>query len=255
LAVLWWAWVGYSWLTSVVNPEEGAVRLVIFAAMAGLLVVSLCVPEAFGDLGLTFAIAYGIVRAAQIALFWISSRDDEGLRKSVAGLAISTAIAVGILIGASFLDGTAQGLAWLLAIVLDMGGPFFFGVTGWRLVPEHFAERHGLIIIIALGESIVAIGAGVTAGVTAGIVAAAVLGIVLAAMMWWAYFDVVALVAGRRLGLGIGLLALIPVAVELPAIVTLAILTAIACGLIAYEAIRYSESRGRVRHNPATEAL
>ena len=65
LAVLWWSWVGYAWLTSVVDPEEGAVRLVIFAAMAALLVAALCVPDAFGDLGLTFAIAYGVVRASR----------------------------------------------------------------------------------------------------------------------------------------------------------------------------------------------
>ena len=80
-----------------------------------------------------------------------------------------------------------------------MGGPFLFGSEGWRLVPGHFAERHGLIIIIALGESIVAIGVGAEAHLTAGIAAAAVLGIALAAALWWIYFDVVALVSARRL--------------------------------------------------------
>ena len=80
-----------------------------------------------------------------------------------------------------------------------MAGPYFFGAEGWILVPEHFAERHGLIIIIALGESIVAIGVGAEQALTVGIAAAAVLGIALAATLWWAYFDVVALVAARRL--------------------------------------------------------
>ncbi|MFP5291261.1 MAG: low temperature requirement protein A, partial [Actinomycetes bacterium] len=75
LGLLWWSWVGYAWLTSVVNPEEGGVRLVLFAAMAALLVASLCVPDAYGDLGLTLVVAYGAVRAAQIALFVIASRD------------------------------------------------------------------------------------------------------------------------------------------------------------------------------------
>lgn len=65
LGVLWWAWVGYAWLTSVVDPEEGAVRIAIFGAMAALLVVSLCVPQAFEDLGLTFAVSYGLVRVGQ----------------------------------------------------------------------------------------------------------------------------------------------------------------------------------------------
>ena len=201
LAVLWWAWVGYAWLTSVIEPEEGAVRIVIFAAMAGLIVVALCVPEAFGDRALLFAVAYGVVRAAQIALFVIASRDDPGLRRSVVSLAISSAIGVGLLTGASFLDGGAQEALWVLAIVLDWGGPALFGMRGWRLVPGHFAERHSLVIILALGESIVALGAAAHVELTAGEVTAAVLGIGLAAALWWMYFDVVALVTARRLTL------------------------------------------------------
>src|SRR5436309_12582532 len=83
LGVLWWSWVGYAWLTSVVDPEEGVVRLAMFAAMAALLVVALCIPHAFGNLGLLFAGAYGAVRTAQIALFVLASRDDPALRRSV----------------------------------------------------------------------------------------------------------------------------------------------------------------------------
>src|SRR3954452_13059033 len=74
LGVLWWAWAGYAWLTSVVDPEEGDVRIVIFAAMGALLIVAICVPDAFGDLALEFALAYGVGRAAHIALFSIASR-------------------------------------------------------------------------------------------------------------------------------------------------------------------------------------
>ncbi|MGI9029302.1 MAG: low temperature requirement protein A, partial [Ilumatobacteraceae bacterium] len=199
LAVLWWSWVGYAWLTSVVDPEEGAVRLVIFAAMAALLVAALCVPAAFGDLDLLFAVAYGVVRFAQIGLFLLASRDEPQLRRSVIGLAIGTALGVGLLTAASFLDGWAKGALWILAIVLDVGEPYLFGVEGWPLHPEHFAEWHGLVIIIALGESIVAIGVGADSGVDAGIVAAAVIGIALAAAQWWAYFDVVSIVATKRL--------------------------------------------------------
>jgi low temperature requirement protein LtrA len=334
LAVLWWSWGGYAWLTSVINPEEGAVRIAIFAAMAAFLVVALSVPQAFGDLGLLFAGAYAVVRIAHIALFWIASREDPDLRGSVSWLAMSTAVGVGLLVVASALDGVAQGAVWALAVVLDYGGPFFLGAAGWKLVPEHFAERFGLIIIIALGESIVAIGAGVTGAVTVGVVVAAILGVTLTAMMWWAYFDVVALVATRRLasiedrqeqnetardsygylhgpmvagiilvalglkktigdvdeplkivpafaliggfaiyllahvafrwrnvhtvnrrrlGLGICLFALLPLAVEISSLATLAILTAVACALIAYEAIRYAEHRDRVRHQVAAE--
>ncbi len=110
-AVLWWSWVGYAWLTSVLDPEEDAVRIVIFAAMAALLVVALCVPQSFGDLGLAFALAYGAVRVAHIFLFMLASRDDPNLRRSVIGLAISTALGVAILVAASFLDGLPAGRA------------------------------------------------------------------------------------------------------------------------------------------------
>jgi low temperature requirement protein LtrA len=199
LGVMWWSWVGYAWLTSVVDPEEGSVRLVMLAAMAAFLVVALCVPGAFGDEALLLACAYFVVRFSQIGLFVIASRDDPGLHHAVAGLAISTAIGTGLLIIASFLDGVAQGAVWALALALDMGGPMLIDPSGWRLEPGHFAERHGLIVIIALGESIVAIGVGAEAGVDAGIVIAAALGVAIAGALWWLYFDVVALVAERRL--------------------------------------------------------
>jgi len=200
LAVMWWAWGGYTWLCSVVDPEEGSVRLAMFTAMAALLVVALAIPQAFGEDALIFAIAYGIVRVMQVALLLIAGRDDEGLRHSASGLAISTAIGVGLLTAASFTDGGVQGAIWAIAIVLDVGGPLVIDSSGWRLVPEHFAERHGLIVIIALGESIVAIGVGAeVSGLNASVIAAAVFGTAVAAAMWWLYFDVVALVAARRL--------------------------------------------------------
>ena len=329
LGVLWWSWTGYAWLTSVVDPEEGAVRIAIFAAMAAFLIVAICVPEAFDELALEFALAYGAVRGAHIALFMLASRGDPALRQSTVGLAGGTALGVGLLMSASLLDGLAQAAVWALALLLDMGEPFLFGSEGWRLVPAHFAERHGLIIIIALGESIVAIGAGAAAHLTAGIVAAAVLGIALAAALWWVYFDVVALVSARRLArapegrernelardsysylhlpmvagivlvafglkktlgqvddpldtlpafallggvafyllghvafrfrhihsinrqrllLALVLFAMLPAAVELPALATLAIVTALLCALIVYETISYGEGRDRVRH-------
>lgn len=199
MGVLWWSWSGYAWLTSVVDPDEGAVRLAMFAAMAAFLVCALCIPEAFADNALLFAAAYGVVRLAHIALFALASRDDPALRRSVISLAVSTAISVGLLAAAAATDDVLQGAIWSLALLLDVTGPYFFGVEGWKLMPEHFAERFGLIVIIALGESIVAIGVGAEVGVDAGVVAAAVLGTAGAAALWWLYFDVVAIVAARRL--------------------------------------------------------
>jgi low temperature requirement protein LtrA len=199
LAVLWWSWGGYAWLTSVVDPEEGTVRLAMFAAMAAFLVAALCVPGAFGSEAVLFACAYAVVRGAHIALFMIASREDPQLRHSVLGLAISTAIGVGLLLAAAFAGGTVQLVLWAVALLVDLGGPYLFGVEGWKLVPGHFAERHGAIVIIALGESIVAIGIAAKPTIGAGVVAAAVLGVVIAAALWWTYFDVTAIVAGRRL--------------------------------------------------------
>jgi low temperature requirement protein LtrA len=199
LGMLWWAWTGYSWLTSVLDPEEGAVRLVMFGAMAALLIVSICVPHAFANLALAFALLYGAVRIAHIGLFMLASPEDDGLRHSVLSLAASTAVAVTLLATASLFDGLAQGALWALALFLDMAGPYFFGSEGWKLAPGHFAERHGLVVIIALGESIVAIGLGASGVLDLGIGTAAVLGVALTAAMWWVYFDVVAIVAGKRL--------------------------------------------------------
>ena len=199
LGMLWWSWVGYAWLTSVLDPQEGSVRLVMFAAMAAFLVASLCVPGAFTTEAFGFAAAYAVVRAAHIALFLLASRDDGALRHSVNGLAASTAIAVGLLFLAAFTSGHLRVGIWGFALALDAGGPYLFGADGWKLVPAHFVDRHAAIIIIALGESIIALGVGARTRLGGGIVTAAVLGVLVAAMLWWVYFDIAALVAGRRL--------------------------------------------------------
>jgi low temperature requirement protein LtrA len=199
LALLWWSWGGYAWLTSLIDPEEGVVRIHMFGAMAAALVASLCVPEAFGDLGLAFAMAYGVLRIAHLGLYTIAARGEPDLRRSIADLAVGTAIGLGLLVAASFVDGWPKGALWAVALLFDFGIPFFAGVGGWKLVPEHFAERYGLFILIALGESVVAIGVGAGADVTFGVVVAAVIGVAILAAMWWAYFDVTALVAAERL--------------------------------------------------------
>lgn len=200
LAVLWWGWTAYAWLTSVIDPEQDAIRITMFAAMGAMLVVSMCVPQAFGDLALPFALAYLAVRTIQIVLFVLASPEDPDLRRSVVWLGLSSAISVGLLVAAAFVDAPGRELLWVLAIVADFGGPLLFGSGGWRLVPGHFAERHGAIIIIALGESIVAIGVGAGRDpLTAPVIAVAVIGVFTCAALWWLYFDVVALATQRRL--------------------------------------------------------
>ena len=199
LGMLWWSWVGYAWLTSVLDPQEGSVRLMMFAAMAAFLIASLCVPGAFTTEAFGFAAAYAVVRTAHIVLFLMASREDGAMRHSVNGLAWSTAISVALLFVAALASGHLRVAIWGLALLLDAGGPYLFGSEGWKLVPAHFVDRHSAIVIIALGESIVALGVGARTKLGSGIVTAAVLGVLVAAMLWWIYFDIAAIVAGRRL--------------------------------------------------------
>ena len=199
LAAIWWAWVGYAWLTNAVNPDEGIARIVVFVAMTGMLLCALAIPGAFADDALLFASAYAVVRVVQLVLYAYGS-DDPDMRRSVFILARSSLISCGLLFAAAAFDGTGQGLFWLAAMVIDFGGPALFGVAGWKVAPSHFAERHGLIVIVALGESIVALGLGAQdIALTAGPILAAALGVAAVACLWWAYFDVVALVAERKL--------------------------------------------------------
>src|ERR671920_713480 len=156
LAVLWWAWGGYAWLTNAVPAEEVIpARLVILTAMASMLVASLAVPDAFGEYGVLFGLSYFVVRLLQVLLYALATGGTPETRRAILG-----------------------------------------GVSGFRVHAAHFVERHGLVIIIALGESIVAVGVGVSGlAIGAGIVLATVLGVALAAGLWWAYFDLVMLAA------------------------------------------------------------
>ena len=199
LAVIWWAWAAYAWLTNTLDTDESRTRVVMFLAMAAMFVVALSIPNAFGEHALLFACAYLVVRAAHIVLYGYAA-NDVGVRVAGRRLAPSTLLAAGLLLAAAALDGVAQVGLWTLAVAIDYAGPVMVGMVGWTLHAGHFAERHGLIIIIAFGESIVAAGVGAeAAGLDAGVLAAGVLAIAIAAALWWAYFDVVALVAERHL--------------------------------------------------------
>jgi low temperature requirement protein LtrA len=193
LTVVWWSWAGFSWLTNLVKADDGWARLVMFASMGAMLIVSLAVPDAFAGNGETFGIAYLVLSVLYIVLYAVLTRSDPQVFKAVLKLAVGFLMAPVLLVVAGFLDaGPLRASLWAAAIVVLLSGAFGSG-TGWRVHPAHFAERHGLIIIIALGESIVAIGIG-----------GSLLGLVIAASLWWLYFDVVALVAERRLTAAVG---------------------------------------------------
>ncbi len=202
LAVAWWVWSAYAWLGNTAGSDEGIARVVLLTAAAGMLVASLAVPHAFGSDALLFAIAILAVRTTHLAAYALlaRSRGDRDLGQAVLGLAQSILPASILLVIAGTQDGTAQALLWAAALLVDYGGLALRGTRGWTVQPGHFAERHGLIIIIALGESVVSLGVA-SSGIhlTAGVVAAALFGITVVGAMWWAYFDVVAIVAERKL--------------------------------------------------------
>jgi low temperature requirement protein LtrA len=355
LAIMWWAWVGYSWLGNVVRADEGLCRVVMFAAMAALFVAALTIPEAFVDApgGLSgpvvFAVCYFLVRAAHLVLFWIAAESDPGLRHQLRRWTPSVITGTVLLLAASQTSGVVQILLWAAALTGDYLGTLLAGASGWRLNSAgHFAERHGLIVIVALGESIVAIGVGVAQSpISWPIVVASVLGLAVSGALWWAYFDVTSLLAERalaatqgharalmartaytflhlpmmvgiivlalglkkvlnyvglqdghrltdpiyglplvglyggvvvyllglvafkyrtigqlsrsRLGVAVLLLALMPVATLVPALVTLGVLALVLAALIGYETRSYAEFRDRTRHEehgePAAEEL
>ena len=201
LAALWWGWAAYAWLTNHVAGEDFRARLVVFVAMAAMVLVALAVPGAFEEHALLFALAYFVMRMAHLALYWVASAEDPEVHVAVARLLPSAIAGPLVLIAAAFTDGSLQAALWVLALAIDYGGPLVTGVAGYRVHPAHFAERFSLIVIIALGESIVAIGVGAgDEGVEPAVSAAAVLAVVASAGVWWAYFDVVAPIAHRRLG-------------------------------------------------------
>ncbi|MFE9580535.1 low temperature requirement protein A [Nocardia sp. NPDC006044] len=201
LAVMWWLWIAYSWLGNVIRADEGFARVAMFVAMGGAFLAALSIPEAFHDLeggwngSLVFAIAYLIVRSVQVVMFWLASAEDPQLRSQVLRWAVgSLAIGTTLLVIATMASGTTQIGLWIAAIAGDYLWTLFAG-SDWRLNSvTHFAERYGLIVIVALGESIVSIGIGVAGlPISWPIALGSMLGLAITGLLWWAYFDGAAL--------------------------------------------------------------
>lgn len=201
LGLLWWAWVCYSWVGNVTRADEGLVRLAMLAAMAVMFVAALTIPEAFHDEPgsvhgpLVIAGCYFVFRVIHLVIMWLVSADDAGLRAQLFRFAPTLVGSTSLLVVAAFQDGWTQTALWGAALAADYLGNLLGGAEGWRLpAPGHFAERHGLILIVALGESIVAIGIGIGSfPLTWPVVAAAVTGLAVTSGLWWLYFDLSAL--------------------------------------------------------------
>jgi low temperature requirement protein LtrA len=206
LAAVWWAWTTYAWLTSSIDVDEGGVRLAMLAATMAMLGVALAAPGAFRDDAVLFGAAYLLVRVLHFGLSAIVSRDDPDRRGVLLRFAPTAILGASLILLAGFLEGRERIAAWVVALAIDYLGPTVIGMgRGWGFAPAHFAERHGLIVLIALGESIIAIGVGAEFQLATGVLVTAALGMVVVSALWWLYFDVAAIFARRRLMQATGL--------------------------------------------------
>jgi low temperature requirement protein LtrA len=200
LAALWWAWSAYAWLTNIVDPDEGVVGAALLVALIAMFVAALVVPGVFGDEGVLFGAAFLVVCVMHLALYALAGRGNPALLGAVLRLAPWTLLGATLILVAGLADGARTWL-WVAALVCTYVGAAVSGSTGWQVHPSHFAERHGLVLIIALGEAFIAIGIGATGiGIGPGEVAAAVLGILVATSFWLAYFDFFSIRGERMLG-------------------------------------------------------
>ncbi len=190
VAVLWWAWASYAWLTNTVDADDGIVLAVMLVAIVALFVAALAVPEAFGSHRLVFALAFLVVLVMFVGLFAVAGRAEPDLFAAVLRMARNAFAGAALIVIAAFVASGLRPVLWLAAVAVGFVGPILVGVRGWRVHLAHFAERHGLILIIALGEALAAIGLGARSTRLGGeVIVAAVLGVVIAAAFWLAYFD------------------------------------------------------------------
>jgi low temperature requirement protein LtrA len=184
-AALWWMYGAYAWLTNHVSPSRPSQRLLLLVGMAGFMVIAVAIPDAFGDSGVAFGLGYLLVICVHLALFSQSDRLTGVLR-----LAPFNLLSALLILGAGFVDGPAAVLLWIAALLVQAITPYVGVAPQFEINAEHFVERHGLLLIVALGETVVAIGIGVDVeAVTAGVAAIVVLALALPAALWWAYFS------------------------------------------------------------------
>ena len=208
LGVLWWSWGTYAWLANQTHVDEGIVRMGMGVTMTAMFVVALVIPESFDDLegGLSgpivLSIAYFVVRIMHLLLYVAAAGGDRALRRQVIRTSLAMFVGSTLIIAGSVVGGQWQLWLWLGGLVADIILTYVTSIGGdWRLYSAaHWAERHGLVVILALGESVVAIGVGAAdLPVSVPVLGGAVLGIGLSICLWWLYFDVVALAAERIL--------------------------------------------------------
>lgn len=187
LSLTWYIYNGFSWLTNNVVPTTLGTRLPMLAAMACFLAMAVVTPAAFGDGAWVFAVAYVAVVVIHAVQF---ARSPLGTsREAILGV-LPVNVAIAALVTAAAVVGTAWGwVAWCAAFALILAAAAFRRGTPFALRARHFAERHHLLVIIALGETVIRVGQGsATEDMTPGSVAAFGVGLTLIIAMWWVYF-------------------------------------------------------------------
>jgi low temperature requirement protein LtrA len=188
--LVWWAWTQFTWALNAADTTHQLVELGTLGATALAFFMAVTLPDAFSDRGWWFAIVYVLVRGIGLALYaWVASADPSQRAAVVTFAAVSLGGLVAVLIG-GYLGGGIQYWFWGLAIGLDVIAAAVGGqAEGWNLHPEHFGERHGLFVIIALGETLIVAASGVTeAPWTGHLVTVAVLAVAITCGLWWSYF-------------------------------------------------------------------
>ncbi|HCT75362.1 MAG TPA: low temperature requirement protein A [Micromonosporaceae bacterium] len=183
LGIILWMYGGYAWLTNVVTPSDAVRRGLLLSGMGGFLLIALAIPDALHESGWAFGLGYFVVNAIHSGLLL---RAAPAAMRQLAPLNLLSASL--ILVG-GFTPGIWRVVLWCAAFLVMVVSPYLHPMSEWTITASHFVERHGLIVIVALGESIVAIGVG-AAGLelTGSLIAVALLGLVLSFGLWWLYF-------------------------------------------------------------------
>jgi low temperature requirement protein LtrA len=184
---VWWMYGGYAWLTNAVPPRELAVRLLLLVGMGGFLLIALSIPTAFGSGGVAFGVGYMVVTLVHTGLFL---RAQQTISSALARLGPFNLITAALLLVAGFAPGGVRIVLFALGGILHWITPYLIHQSAFTIRAGHFVERHGLILLIALGESVVGVGIGLGAiDLPAGRIVAALLGLALTAALWWLYFS------------------------------------------------------------------
>jgi low temperature requirement protein LtrA len=212
LLVVWWSWNYTTWVTNELDPESLSVRLLMIALMLATLLMAIAIPQAFGKHALLFVGSYVAIQVGRHTFLTFAAAEPGTIERERAGRILTWFAAAGVLwIAGALVDGPARVAFWLAALALDYGGPLVtFRVPGlprvapeaWSVGTEHFAERFGLFVILALGESIVITGATTSAlDLDTARFMAFGMAFLLTAALWWLYFTSVARIAQRHLEL------------------------------------------------------